>query len=132
MANADRGEVALVAAEKTYTLRMSINAVAEIENYLDLGVNDLAAMVRNPADFRISTWRVLLWGALREFHPCSIEEAGEIMGVAGVDATVDKVGEAMKLAFPEAKDAPKNPQQASPAAGKRSSTSGGSKRAARA
>lgn len=118
MANPERGEVELAFDAENFTLRMSINAVAEIEVYLDKGVNDIAAMVRNPADFRITTWRVLLWGALREFHPCSIEQAGEIMGRAGVDVTVDKVGEAMRLAFPEAKGgAPENPQSASLAAG---------------
>jgi len=116
MANAERGEVDLVIGDTSYKLRMSINAVAEIETYLDKGVNEIATMVRNPADFRIGTWRVLLWGALREFHPCSIDAAGEIMGRAGVDMIVNKVGEAMTLAFPEAKPA-ENPQSASLAAG---------------
>jgi hypothetical protein len=110
MANGERGEVALVAGERTLTLRMSINAVAEIETYLDKGINDLVEMVRNPADFRISTWRVLLWGALREHHPCTIEQAGEIMGEAGVNAVVAALGTAMAAAFPEAKGAAENPR----------------------
>lgn len=110
MANAERGEVDLTVDGKVYTLRMSINAVAEIENYLDKGINDLVAMVRNPADFRISVWRVLLWGALREFHRCSIEDAGELMGQAGVNEVVAKLGDAMAVAFPEAKGASENPR----------------------
>lgn len=110
MANAERGEVVLAVGDERYTLRMSINAVAEIEDLTDKGINELVAMVRDPANFRISTWRVLLWGALREFHPCSIEEAGEIMGRAGVDLIVAKLGEAMAAAFPESKGAAENPQ----------------------
>lgn len=121
MANKDRGEVDLVAGGKTYTLRMSLNAVAEIEELLDKGINDIAAMVRDPADFRIGTWRVLLWGSLREFHKVTLEEAGEIMGAAGIDLVVDVVGEAMKLAFPDAKEGgEKNPPKASRKVGKRS------------
>ena len=110
MANAERGEVELAFGDERYTLRMSINAVAEIETYLDRGINDLIGMVRNPADFRISVWRVLLWGALREFHPCSIEDAGEIMGRAGVNGVVAKLGEAMAAAFPDDQGATENPQ----------------------
>jgi hypothetical protein len=113
MANRERGEVDLVVGGETYTLRMSLNAVAEIEGLLDKGINEIAAMVRDPTDFRISTWRVLLWGALREFHKVSLEEAGEIMGRAGVDVVVDVVGEAMQAAFPEAKAGAENPQKAS-------------------
>lgn len=101
MANAERGEVDLVVGENSYTLRMSMNAVAEIETFLDKGINEIVALVRDPADFRIGTWRVLLWGALREFHKVSIEDAGEIMGKAGVDLIVAKLGEAMAAAFPE-------------------------------
>lgn len=110
MANAERGEIDLVFGAERLTLRMSINAIAEIETYLDLGINDIAAMLRDPKDFRVGRWRVLLWGALREFHPCSIEQAGEIMGRAGVDAVVSAIGSAMQAAFPENKGKAENPQ----------------------
>lgn len=115
MANAERGEVDLVAGGKIYTLRLSINAVAEVENYMfgddpDKGINDLVAMIKNPKGFKIGVWRTLLWGALREFHGCSMEQAGEIMGEAGVNVVVEKIGEAMAAAFPEAKGAAENPQ----------------------
>lgn len=101
MANRERGEVDLAAGGDTFVLRLSINAIAEIENLLDLGVNDLIAMLRKPKDFRIATWRVLLWGALREHHKCSLDEAGEIMGRAGVNVAVQALSEAMTAAFPE-------------------------------
>ena len=115
MANAEKGEIALVVADKVYTLRLSINAVAEVETYMfgddpDKGINDLVAMIKNPKGFKIGVWRTLLWGALREFHGCSMEQAGEIMGEAGVNVVVEKIGEAMAAAFPEAKGAAENPR----------------------
>lgn len=110
MSNRERGEVDLVAGDKTYTLRMSINAVAEIEELLDKGINEIVALVRDPKDFRIGTWRALLWGALREFHNVSLAEAGEIMGAAGVDVIVARMGEAMAAAFPEGKGQAENPR----------------------
>ena len=116
MANPERGEVELVVGDKTYTLRMAVNAVAEVENLMfgddpNKGINDLVAMIRNPKGFRVGTWRTLLWGALREFHKVSLEEAGEIMGAAGVDLIVEKVGAAMAASFPEGEKASgENPQ----------------------
>lgn len=118
MANRERGEVELKAGDKSYTLRLSFNAIAEIETLLDKGINEIAAMLRNPDDFRIGTWRVMLWGALREFHPGSLDDAGEIMGRAGVKATVEALGETMTLGFPEQEE--ENPPKASKAAGKTS------------
>lgn len=121
MANKERGEVELKAGDDTFTLRLSVNALAEIENLLDVGVNDLIAMLRKPKDFRLATWRVLLWGALREFHKVSLDEAGEIMGRAGINEAVQVLSEAMTAAFPEATgDDEKNPRKASPEAGKTS------------
>lgn len=113
MANRERGEIDLAFGDERYTLRMSINAIAEIETYLDVGINDLVGMISNPQDFRVGRWRVILWGALLEFHKCSIDQAGEIMGRAGIDKVVTALGEAMTAAFPEKgadKGDAKNPQ----------------------
>jgi hypothetical protein len=120
MANRERGEVALKAGTSTYTLRLSFNAIAEIETLLDKGINDIAAMLRDADDFRIGTWRVMLWGALREFHPTtSLDDAGEIMGKAGVQHVIEALGDAMTLSFPEQGEG-ENPQKASADAGKTS------------
>lgn len=120
MANRERGEVELKAGEKSYTLRLSYNAIAEIETLLDKGINDIAEMLRDPKDFRIGTWRAVLWGALRDRHPeVDLLTAGEIMGQAGVDSVVSALGDAMTLAFPE-REPGENPPKASPDAGKTS------------
>lgn len=121
MANAERGEVDLVAGDATYTLRLSYNAIAEIETLLDKGINEITGMLRDPEDFRISRWRVLLWGGLREHHKLSLEEAGEVMRLAGIDPTVAAIGTAMKLGFPEmTAGEEENPRKASRGAGRRS------------
>ena len=111
MANPDRGEVDLVAGNKTYTLRLSLHAVAQVCKYLDIGINSLRTMLSDP-DFRPDYWEVVMWGALREFHPCSIEEASDIMVAAGLPSTVEKLGETMRLNFPDVEEGsePKNPR----------------------
>lgn len=118
MANRERGEVALEAGGKTYILRLSYNAIADIEDLMDKGIDEISAMLRDPKDFRISTWRAVLWGALHEMQPdVDLLGAGEIMGKAGVAAVVAKLGEAMTLAFPEHEE---NPPKASRGAGRKS------------
>lgn len=117
MANPERGEVDLVAGNTTYILVLNFNAIAEIEALLDKGINEVAAMLRDPKDFRIGNWRVLLWGALRKHHKGSLEDAGDIMGAAGVDAVVQALSKAMTLSFPEA-SGDENPPGASASAGK--------------
>lgn len=119
MANANRGEVDFAVGEKTYTLRLSLNAIAEIETLLDMGINELIEALKGP--FRVANWRVLLWGALREHHAgVSLDDAGEVMGEAGIEATVAALNKAMTLAFPDAKAAGENPPKASRRAGKTS------------
>lgn len=123
MANKERGEVDLVAGGETYTLRFTFNEIAEIETRLNKGANDILAMLRDPKDFRVSNWRVLLWGALQDRHEgTSIKDAGEIMRAAGLDEVIARLNEAMELGFPERQRGDgENPQKASQKAGSLSS-----------
>jgi hypothetical protein len=73
MANALRGEVDLQVGDKTYTLRLSINAIAEVETLLDKGINEILATL-DPATARIGTLRAILWARCRSIilrSPCS-------------------------------------------------------------
>lgn len=116
MPNRERGEVEFKAGDKTYTLRFGMNAVVEVETLMDMGIREIAAKLQNPEDFRIGTWRAVLWGALREHHPkLTLLDAGEILGEAGVQPTVEALSQAMVLMFPEPSG--ENPQTASPQAG---------------
>ena len=106
MANALRGEVDLNTPEKTFTMRMSINAIVNIENDFDLGINEVAQMLGEAKGMRIGRLRTIVKHALGDAHPgMTDEEAGEIVGAAGVNATGEAIGKAMNLAFPDAKKA---------------------------
>ena len=115
MANPHRGEVDLVVGERTYVLRMSINEIAQLESLLDKGVQEISAILGNDQDVRIGAWRAALWAALQANHKgLTLEDAGEIMGEAGMPEVMAKVGEALQLAFPANEGGRKpNPQKAS-------------------
>ncbi len=99
MANPHRGEVDLTVGDKTYTLRLSINAMVEVEQISGLGISDIIAELQ--AAPKLGTLRTLLWGALREHHPkMSLVDAGDIIGEIGIQAVADAVGEALSKSFP--------------------------------
>jgi hypothetical protein len=108
MVNPLRGEVELQTEAKTYVLRLSVNAVVEVEDLLGKSIGEVIASIE-----RIGTLRALLWGALREFQPSvSIFDAGDLIGELGAEAVGAKIGEALKLAFPEPKAGDARPQTA--------------------
>lgn len=112
MANAQRGEVELVAGEETYTLHFGANAICEAETLLDMGINAINRRLQDKNDFRLSNWRALLWAALRDHHKgLSLDDASRIMDAAGYEVAIQAVGEAIAAGQP---DAPKNPPKASP------------------
>lgn len=103
MANSHRGEVEIKAPSGTFTLRLSINAIAEIENLLDQGINQIATSLADPARLRLSTLRAIVWGGLREKHPdLDLFKVGELIAEVGVEAITVAVQEAFSLAFPSA------------------------------
>lgn len=110
MANTLRGEVDLQTPDKTYIMRMSINAIVSIEDHFDLGINQIADKLSDPKGMRIGNLRAIVMHALREHHPEVSEElAGEIIGQAGFDKTAEAIQKAMVAAFPTAKAAADNP-----------------------
>lgn len=104
MANPYRGVVELQAGGETYRLSFSVNALCELEEQLDKPVAEIIASIQNPEQLRISSVRALIWAALRDHHDqLTIKDAGQITTDAGFQVAVAKVGEAIRLAFPEAK-----------------------------
>lgn len=103
MANKHRGEVELKAPSGTYILRLSINAIAEIEGVLDLGINEIAGRLSDPATLRLGHLRAIVWGGLREKHPdLDLFGAGDLIAEVGMEAITNAVQEAFTLAFPNA------------------------------
>lgn len=121
MGNPLKGEVDLKTASASYTLALGINEIIIVENLLDVSIVDIASWFGDRSRFRLGSIRAVLFAALSRHHDgISLEQAGEIIGEVGLDVAVDKLGQAIQAAFPEAKT-PQNPQKrARPGTGKRS------------
>lgn len=105
MANPHRGEVEFKAGEVAYTLRLSINALAEIEDLLGIGVSEIANSLNDPEKVRVGTLRAIVCGGLRERHPgMDLMSAGELIAEIGIPKAMDIIREAFEKAFPEAKE----------------------------
>lgn len=106
MANPHRGEVAFEVGSTVYTLVFSTNAICELENLLDRGLNVIVMSMD-----RLATVRALLWAGLRARHSgVSLEQAGEIIDLCGMAAATEAIGRALSAAFPAAdKDATARP-----------------------
>lgn len=94
-ANKHRGEVELKAGDKTYVLRYTTNALVRLEDELGKPATVLGDSFREA--------RALFWAGLLHAHPeITVEQAGEIMDEVGLTEAVQKAGEALRLAFPNA------------------------------
>lgn len=115
MANPIKGEVDLVVGPVTYTLKMSINAIIQLETLLDKGVMEISALLSDPANMRLGTWRAALWASLQAHHKgTTLDDAGDIIAEASLPTVMTAVGEALQSAFPSSDPAAKpNPRKAS-------------------
>lgn len=104
MANPARGEVALAVADTEYTLKFSTNAICELEDRLDKGLNVIVANME-----RLTTVRALLWAGLRAKHPdVTITQAGEMIDRIGMAQATEVIGKALTAAFPPSEADAKN------------------------
>lgn len=100
MANPARGEVSFKVADTRYTLKFSTNAICELEEHLNKGLNVIVANME-----RLTTVRALLWAGLRAKHPdMTIEKAGELIDRCGMAEATEVIGKALTAAFPPPKD----------------------------
>lgn len=122
MGNPIMGEVDFPVGDKTYRLRLSVNAIIEVEDILDLGVIALAGMFNAPATLKAGHVRAVLWGALREHHPeIDLLGAGDIIADARLLPTIEHVGRAFQAAFPKTEDKqPPSPKRGRAGTGKSS------------
>lgn len=116
MANRERGEVDLTVGSETYTLRLSTNALAEVEDLLD---QDFGEILQRMEAGRVGAQRAMLFAALREKHPTvTLLDAGQMLDTDR-RAVNEALGNALTLAFAENKGGAKeNPPTASSEAGK--------------
>jgi hypothetical protein len=95
MANQERGEVELRIGEKTYTLKFTRNAMAEVEAVF--GGRPFNLLM---GDGSISVIRALLWGGLRKHHAgIDLLQAGDLMEQVDEDDLGAAIGKAISLAF---------------------------------
>lgn len=108
MSTKRQGFVALRAGDRALTLRFSMNAICLYEemaghNFID-GINQLQAdTTRGTLSF--TQVRRLLVAGLSDTDNVTPQEAGEIMTELGIEAVVEKLGEAIEAALPARKDA---------------------------
>lgn len=101
MANPHRGEVALQAGDQTYTLSYSINAICDLEDALGKPVGHIMQSLNDEGGASMKTVRALVWAGLQDHHDVDERAAGLIATEVGVTEIVQKIGDALKLAFPE-------------------------------
>ncbi len=97
MVNKVKGEVTLQHGGATYQMRLDFNALAEFEDALGGDVNALT-ILQSASGLNAKKTRALFWAGLKQCHPeMTLELAGSILS-----ANLDKLGDAMATAFPDA------------------------------
>lgn len=98
MANLNRGEVEVTVGDKTFTLKLSRNAICEAETLLGATWPEILK-----ASGSYITTRALLWAALRKYHPMSLLEVGDLIDDEDAEATMAAALEAVvKATWPKA------------------------------
>lgn len=100
MANPARGEVALQAGDKTYTLKLGANALSSLTGTLHMGLGEINEAL---AAGRVDVIRAVLWAALLKEHKLDLIQTGDVMDDAGFEVVGKAIGDALKLAFPDTK-----------------------------
>lgn len=92
MSNAQRGSVTLEVGGKVYTLRLTLNALCELEDLLStpkeqVTFQQVTAMAEKGSLRHV---RAVVWAALREHHPeMSLRAAGEVIQEYGLSELTD-------------------------------------------
>ena len=101
--NIHKGEVELVTDDKTYTLKFTTNALCELEDRLNKGINEIiiAASKEIP---KIKTVRCLLFCACLHYHKDEIDSldvAGELIDKVGYEKSWEAVIKAIAACLPD-------------------------------
>lgn len=97
--NSKRGSVTIEADGATHTLRMTTNAMVRYEDKSGESVIEALGKM-DGAGVRISSIRRLFWSMLE--GDFSEDQAGDLMDEIGLTLVAEKIGEAARLAFPQA------------------------------
>jgi hypothetical protein len=118
MANTQMGDVPFTVGDKAYTLRLDVNALAEMEEAMstdDKVVTSFQVMARAEKG-QIAALRAVMWAGLRRHHPAiTLRDAGDLIQQMGGPAGVEKtLKQATSAAMPEQEGPAKkgNPRKA--------------------
>jgi hypothetical protein len=101
MANPFKGEVSFTAGEDSYKLSFSANALAELEDALDMNVSQIGDVMQDTAKFRLSMLRTVFLCGMMDCQPdVTPEKVREIFRLMSVPEAIQLVGKAFALAFP--------------------------------
>lgn len=109
MSNEHRGEAELVLGDRTFLLRLTTNAMVQVEEKAGRSFVAMVEELSDPMRARLGTVRTALWGALLEHHPdITLEMVGDMMDGPDMPKCGQALGRCLDLAFPHAKtNAPK-------------------------
>ncbi len=114
MANAERGELALMVEGVSYTLRPTFDALCELEAQVDAPIN---AVLQTVMEGRLSGLRAVVWALLQDSHAKEIRTLKDasrwIERAGGGDVVLDAVYKVFRLNIDEAiESSAANPQPA--------------------
>ena len=120
-ANKERGELAIVVGDQTYVLKLTSNAMCEMEAASGRSVVQLMTTLQGGAGGNLTDTRWWLWGMLRAHHPqLTILDVGDLMdqlGIAAVNAKLHQVFGLNTEEAPTAGPSNGNPPGAQPGTG---------------
>lgn len=104
MANPHNGEVAITLADgKAYVLHYGINALCALESELGLDIKQVSKLLNGQV--QMTTVRAMLFAGLQDHHGDELRDSksiGPLMKLADLAVYAGKIGEAFRLAFPQA------------------------------
>lgn len=104
MGNLIKGEVSFESGGNSYMLKLSTNAICELEAMTGKGVNEFAAGIGDIETFKVTDLRTM-------FHACLIgggnkeieaDAVGDLMDGLSIEKVGDLVQRAFSAAFPDA------------------------------
>lgn len=101
MANAERDEHDLTIEGQTYTLKLTTNAMCEVETAMSTTLRQVsfADVLMASNKHNVSAMRAIFWASLRDKHPeVTLAKAGELMDKVGGSKTFAEKFAAMVFA----------------------------------
>lgn len=113
MANRERGDVEFQSLDQSWTLKLGVNAMCEIEDATEKSILEIGELLNNPKTVTIRLLRTVVWAALREYHgDIDVKQAGAVIDGIGMNEAGRLIGEAFTAATPKPKGGDNRPQKA--------------------